>query len=314
MTVFVGTRDGLWHINGTAERAGLAGKNVVHVADRNDLVLGAVPHDGLYEVSGAGERRLWDGDARSAAIGSDGALYVGTEPAMLFRSDDHGDSWTRLSAIDELPTRAKWYFPADVHEPHVRSIDFVGDAPSRVLVGVEVGGVLLSGDRGETWQEMNNGVYVDVHAVRADPTLPARMVAVTGAGVYLSEDGAASWQELQVGSGEHYAVGVHFNAAHPGEVLIATGDRPPGLNARVFRSVDGGHSWTQVSDSTLPDRYARVPVVLYADGSAWLLTDTGQAYRADDAGSQWSLVSEVHTTINAASAGGAPSSVNYGYA
>jgi hypothetical protein len=32
-----------------------------------------------------------------------------------------------------------------------------------------------------------------------------------------------------------------------GEVLIATGDRPPGLNARVDHSLDDGPSWTQIA-------------------------------------------------------------------
>jgi photosystem II stability/assembly factor-like uncharacterized protein len=314
MNLIIGTSDGVWRSNGAAKHVGLKGRKVVHVADRDGSVVAAVPRDGLYAIGADSERRLWEGDARASAIAPDGSLYVGTEPAMVFRSDDRGGTWRRLSAIDELPTRPSWTFPPPPHEPHVRSIDFLPDDPHSVLVGIEVGGVLLSRDRGESWREMNDGVYVDVHQVRPDPATPGRLLAVTGAGLYISEDQAASWQEVRVGRGEGYAVGVAFNADRAGEALIAVGDRPPGLNARVYHSLDGGHTWEQVVDQSLPDRYARVPVVLFAAGSAWILTDGGQIFRADDPRGDWSLVSELHTPIHAASAGGSPSSVNYGFA
>ena len=110
--LILGTSDGVWQIrSGTAGRLGLAGKTAVHVADRNGTILAAVPRDGLYEVSEAGERRLWEGDARACAVGPDGRLYVGVEPAMVFRSDDGGETWKRLDQIDALPTRDHLYFP-----------------------------------------------------------------------------------------------------------------------------------------------------------------------------------------------------------
>lgn len=234
-------------------------------------------------------------------------------PAMVFRSDDEGDTWTRLNEIDELPTREKWYFPPPPHQPHVRSIDFLPGTDNKVLVGVEVGGVLLSDDHGDTWMEMNNGVHVDVHTVRSDPSGPGRLIAVTGGGVYVSEDNADSWEHVTEGLGQDYAVGVHINPDRAGEVLIATGERPPGLNGRVYHSLDGGHSWEQIADSILPDRYDRVPIVLFTEGSAWIATDKGRVFRADDARGRWSLVYTVPTMIHAASAGGSPSSVSSGY-
>jgi len=126
MTITFGTNDGVWQLaEDTARRTGLAGKEVSHVGSRKGVTLAAVPYDGLYELSITGERRIWEGDARSCAIGPDGKLYVGVEPAMVFRSDDAGETWKRLDKIDELPTRESWYFPPPPHEPHVRSIDFL---------------------------------------------------------------------------------------------------------------------------------------------------------------------------------------------
>ena len=314
MGILFGTDDGVWKIdNGTEERIGLAGKSVCHVADRGTSVLAAVPRDGLYEISGPDDRLIWEGDARACAVGPDDRLYVGMEPAMVFRSEDRGQTWSRSDGIDQLPTRDEWYFPSPPHEPHVRSMDFLPNAPGSLLVGVEVGGVLLSQDYGDSWRELNNGVNVDVHAVKPDPSQPERMIAVTGQGLYISEDLGGSWERVTEGLDLRYAVGLHFNPYRPGEVLLSAGDGPPGMHGRVLHSLNGGRSWTLLTSQTLPETYGRVPVVLFAKGSWWIATENGQVFRADDPGGDWSLICELPTAIHAASAGGSPSSVSSGY-
>ena len=314
MAIIFGTGDGAWELGDDApQRIGLPGKEVSHVATRNGQALATVPRDGLYELSESGQRRIWQGDARSCAIGPDDMLYVGTEPAMIFRSDDSGETWKRLDKIDELSTRESSYFPPPPHEPHVRSIDFLPGSETSVLAGVEVGGVLLSDDCGDTWREMNNGVHVDVHTVRPDPSRAGGLIAVTGGGVYISDDNGEGWDHISEGLGQGYAVGVHFNPERAGEALIATGDRPPGLNARVWHTLDGGHRWEQVLDGPLPERYARVPVVLFAEGSAWIATEGGEVYRAGAVQTGWSLVTQLPTVIYAAAAGGSPSSISSGH-
>ena len=71
MTITFGTNDGVWQLaEDTAHRTGLAGKEVSHVGTRNGATLAAVPYDGLYELSTTGARRIWEGDARSCAIGA----------------------------------------------------------------------------------------------------------------------------------------------------------------------------------------------------------------------------------------------------
>jgi hypothetical protein len=46
-----------------------------------------------------------------AVSAADGAVYAGTEPSRLFRSDDRGESWRELEALLELPSRPSWSFP-----------------------------------------------------------------------------------------------------------------------------------------------------------------------------------------------------------
>lgn len=314
MAIVFGTSDGVWNLeDGECNSKGLRGLTVSHVATRWGTTLAAVPRDGLYKLANGGQYRIWEGDARACAIGPDGKFYVGIEPAMVYRSDDDGETWKRLNQIDQLPTREKWYFPPPPHLPHVRSIDFLSGDDTSVLVGVEVGGVLLSHDYGDTWEELNNGVDVDVHTVRPNPSKAGHLIAVTGGGVYISEDGGQSWDHVTEGLSQGYAVGVHINPDNAGEILLATGDSPPGLNAQLYHSLDGGRSWDRLEGPGLPDRYDRVPVVLFAEGSAWIATDQGEILKADGARTEWTLAHMLPTPIHAASAEGSPSSISSGY-
>ncbi len=306
MRIAVGTSDGVWEAteSGIVQRA-LAGERVTHVACSSDTILAAVPKDGVY----LGDRRIFEGDARSCAIGPDGALWAGVEPAMLFRSDDGGASWSRSDAIDKLPTRSKWTFPPPPHQPHVLSIDFLPDDPDTVLAGVEVGGALLSSDGGDTWSEINQGIYVDVHSLRPDPTARGALYAVTGRGFYASEDGGRSWARRMEGMGNGYTIGMHVRPGHAHEVLVTSGDRPPGLNGRIYHSIDAGQSWVELTGRGLPEESRRAPVPLFAAGAAWLGTDQGQLLRAEDPRKAWTLVHELPSAINAVAADGSPSSV-----
>ena len=118
MTVILGTDDGVWrHDGGASTRVALARKRVVHVAASAGTMIAAVPREGVYIVAGERTDPIWEGDARSCAVAPDGTLYVGIEPAMIFRSSNGGASWTRLDAIDALPTRDAWTFPPPPHEP-----------------------------------------------------------------------------------------------------------------------------------------------------------------------------------------------------
>ncbi|MFQ5971855.1 MAG: WD40/YVTN/BNR-like repeat-containing protein [Alphaproteobacteria bacterium] len=313
MRIVLGTDDGVWTLDGeSAEQVALAGFAVCHVAAGEAIDVAAVAHDGLYEVTPKGQRRLWQGDARACAIAPDGTIYLGTEPAMIFRSTDRGGTWRRSDAIDDLPTRKDWYFPVSPREPHVRSIDVLPGAPDSVLVGVEVGGVVLSKDSGETWRELK-GVHADVHNVRPDHGKPGRLLAATGGGLYASEDEGASWERRMRGLDATYCVGLYVNPSRAGEVLAAVAQGPPGVDARVYCSRNGGTDWQPVTGAPLPMRYDRVPVVFFTSDAAFVLTSAGDVFTADDALGNWRHVLRVPASIlTAAAAGGCPSSISAG--
>ncbi len=77
----------------------------------------------------------------------------------------------------------------------------------------------------------------------------------------------------------------------------------------MYHSLNAGENWAEVADPALPERYDRVPVLSYADGLAWLMTNEGRVLRSDDADGPWSLACELPAAVRCAVGDGSPSSI-----
>src|SRR5438105_2246265 len=100
-----------------------------------------------------------------AVSAADGAVYAGTEPSRLFRSDDRGERWRELEALLELPSRPNWSFPPRPWTSHVRWIAPSPHDANLLLVGIELGGLMRSTDGGQSWQDHRPGAKPDVHSL-----------------------------------------------------------------------------------------------------------------------------------------------------
>ncbi len=139
-----------------------------------------------------------------------GTLWCGTIPGGLFRSDDRGDSWRIVESLWNEPTRSQW-FGGGYDYPGVHSIE-IDPRDARMLnVGISCGGAWRTTDGGETWQ-----VGTGMRAGYMPPEL---------AEVPHSQD--------------------------PHRVARCAGD-PDVLwcqhHSGIFRSVDNGATWTEVTD------------------------------------------------------------------
>src|SRR6266536_4076064 len=114
-------------------------------------------------------------DVFSVAVSAaDGAVYAGTEPSRLFRSDDRGESWHELETLLELPSRPSWSFPPRPWTSHVRWIAPSPHDPDLLMVGIELGGLMRSTDRGASWQDHRPGAQPDVHSLAWHPQVEGR--------------------------------------------------------------------------------------------------------------------------------------------
>ena len=86
-------------------------------------------------------------------------LYLGGDPAVLFRSSDGGESWEANRGILEHPTRAAWLPTAGGLFCHSIQVD--PRDSRRVYVAISGGGAFRTDDGGVTWVPRNKGVVSD---------------------------------------------------------------------------------------------------------------------------------------------------------
>jgi photosystem II stability/assembly factor-like uncharacterized protein len=167
-----------------------------------------------------------------AVSAADGAVYAGTEPSRLFRSDDGGASWRVLEALLQLPSRPTWSFPPRPWTSHVRWIAPSPHDPDLLLVGIELGGLMHSNDGGASWQDHRPGAQRDVHSLAWHPSVRGRAYEAGGGGAAFSEDGGESWQPADEGRDRHYTWSVAVDPDDPELWYVSASTGPYAAHGR----------------------------------------------------------------------------------
>jgi hypothetical protein len=227
-----------------------------------------------------------------AVSAADGAVYAGTEPSRLFRSDDRGGSWRELDRLLELPSRATWSFPPRPWTSHVRWIAPSPHDAALLLVGIELGGLMRSSDGGESWDDHRPGAQRDVHSLAWHPRVRDMAYEAGGGGAAFSDDAGETWQPADDGRDRHYTWSV---AVDPGDARLwyvsastgpyaAHGGRDP--QARIYRR-RAGEPWRAVTGG-LPEPLPAMPYALVAaDGRLFAGLADGQIWESGDRGDSW---------------------------
>jgi len=154
-------------------------------------------------------------------------------------------------------------------------------AEARRFYLATAGGVWRSDDAGESWREASAGLGSRFAPTLAtDRTRAGRAIVGTEDGLFLTGDGAASWTRLRGPAAPVWRV--RQSAADPALWLAAT------QGAGVWRSRDGGTSWTACADLPAGGHFydvaldPRDPTRMAAGGwetGAWLSSDGGASWR-----------------------------------
>ncbi|HWJ07583.1 MAG TPA: hypothetical protein VNS57_17530 [Steroidobacteraceae bacterium] len=247
----------------------------------------------------------WSPDART--------LYAGIDPAGLFASDDGGESWRDVVALNEHATRSCWEPSRGLFALHSICVD-ANDA-SHLVVGISAGGVYRSIDAGASWTPANVGVRAEhlperypvaghnVHRVIMHPRNGERLYRQCYNGTYRSDDGAATWTEITAGLPSDFGYAIACDPLDPDFVLqipeSSSHMRTTVDGAlRVFRSTDGGRHWGSASDG-LPQQHAYVTVLrdaMAADcdapGRFAFGTSSGHVFMTANRGDHWTMVAD----------------------
>jgi photosystem II stability/assembly factor-like uncharacterized protein len=224
---------------------------------------------------------------------ADRAVYAGTEPSALYRSDDGGETWLELKGLLDLPSHPTWSFPPRPWTSHVRWIAPNPHDSNVILVGIELGGLMRSSDGGVTWQDHRPGAQRDVHSLAWHPRAEGRAYEAGGGGAAWSEDAGETWHPADEGRDRHYTWSVAVDRHDPELWYVsastgpyaAHGGRDP--QARIYRRREG--EWRALAGG-LPDPLQAMPYALVtadghffaglADGEIWESTDRGDTWRA----------------------------------
>ena len=266
--------------------------------DRDTVYVG-LGDDGVRKTSDGGRTWVESGLAGeqifSIAVGAaDGAVYAGTEPSALYRSDDGGQNWRELEALLELPSRPTWSFPPRPWTSHVRWIAPSPHDAELLLVGIELGGLMRSTDGGETWQDQRPGSQPDVHSLAWHPQVEGAAYEAGGGGAAWSEDGGDTWEPADEGRDRHYTWSVAVDPEDPGLWYVsastgpfaAHGTRGGDPQARIFRRAREG-GWVPLAGG-LPEPLPSMPYALVAaDGRLFAGLANGELWESRDRGDTW---------------------------
>ena len=231
-------------------------------------------------------------DVFSVAISpADGALYAGTEPSRLFRSRD-GERWEELTALQAIPSRPQWSFPPRPWTSHVRWIAPDPHRAERLLVGIELGGLMYSDDGGESFSDHRPGAQRDVHSLAWHPRTEGRAYETAGGGAAWSRDGGLSWQPADAGRDRHYCWALAPDPEDPDRWYLSAAPGPRQAHsggpaqARLYRWKGEG-PWEPLEEG-LPGPLDSMPYALTAspDGLFAGLAD-GRVLHSADQGESW---------------------------
>jgi photosystem II stability/assembly factor-like uncharacterized protein len=271
--------------------------SLTSVAVTEGVIL-AGTEDGVWRSTDNG--RTWSEANRNLAIRhirwmaplsrSSATMLIGTEPAGIFISRDSGSTWSPRPEVDALRDEHGWFLPYSPKAGCVRGFAVAQSVPNRdrIYAAVEVGGVLLSDDSGDTWRladgsdgkpdmnrELGTMIHPDVHSITVHLTSSDIVFAATGGGLYRSIDGGRSWENI-------YPCYIRATWVDPGnsQHLIAGPADGVSRNGRIEESFDGGRNWQLASEGlktpwpqSMVERFVQVGDQLFAilsNGELWI--------------------------------------------
>jgi len=245
--------------------------------------------------------------------------YIGFDNGGVWRSTDYGSTWQPL--FDDQSTGSIGSIAVAPTNPN---IIYVGSGAGIIRPDLAVGnGMYKSTDGGKTWTHLGLDDTQMIAQVELDPKNPDRLfVAALGhpygpnaeRGIFRSTDGGKTFERVLYK--DEYTSGndVRIDPSDPNVVYAALWQQQEayiegrsfgGSSGGIFKSIDGGTHWEQLTDGLPTVLQANLavapsnPKVIYAMVAGVSPSATSNAgfgggsvalYRSSDAGAHWTMV------------------------
>ena len=206
-------------------------------------------------------------------------IVAGTNNALLFRSNDGGDSWEALP----FPLQLRAVLHALVIHPRIPNLYFAGISAERAGAA----GMWRSADGGTTWQPVPAFDGLEVRSIAVFRGNALLMATGTDTGLFKTTDGGLTWTRISPADNRELqpVVSVAFDPKDPNVLYAGTPHLP-------WKTVDGGESWQSVYLGMIDDSDIFSVVV---DRNRPQRVFTGACsgiYRSFDGGARWAKPSQ----------------------
>lgn len=232
--------------------------------------------------------------SRTENVNGHQVIWAGTEPSALFRSEDSGKTWTECPTLLDLPSRSTWSFPPRPYTHHVRWIQPDIHDENRIFVGIELGGIMRSLDKGKTWEDRKEGSQFDCHTMTMSNLQKGRIYEAAGGGFAESVNGGDTWKTVNDGLGDYtYLVDVAVDPEDPDTIIASaaksarTAYDPSRAHTVIVRK-EGDENWGIIQAGLPePDGSSIFSLIAHEETGIFYAVNNLGLYKSDDKGLSW---------------------------
>lgn len=236
--------------------------------------------------------------------------YFGATGGGVWKTDDAGLTWTPISD-GYFKTGSVGAIAVAASNP---DIIYVGMGECSLRNDISYGdGAYKSLDAGKTWNHVGLTDSRHIARIRIHPQNPNLVYAASlghiydsgkEIGVFRSADGGTTWKNILHLGDEVGAVDLALDVRNP-SVLYAGmwqvkmtpwGIYSEGSGSGLYKTADGGDTWTEVKRGLPKGRKGRIGVAVSPvdPNRIWALIEAqdGGLFRSDDGGGSWTLVND----------------------
>jgi photosystem II stability/assembly factor-like uncharacterized protein len=242
-----------------------------------------------------------------------GTVYVGVDPASLWVSHDHGETWEPDASLLSHPTRERW-------EPGAGGLCLHTIIPdpsnaSRMWIGISAVGCMRTDDGGRTWKFANKNTRADfqpdrypefgqcIHRLVQHPTRPDVLYQQNHCGVYRTDNAGDDWIDIRNNLPSDFGFPIALDPRHPETLFVIVEDGMGRHNVNdqftVYRSENAGESWQALTPGLPEGPGVRLGVLRHGmctdtkdPCGVYVGTNTGQLFASRDCGDSWELIAD----------------------